>query len=317
MAKYPSIQLYTGDWLKDPRLSMCTPQTRGIWIDLVCSMHELNRCGKVEGTLVQLSRIARCSEDELNRAIVELSATKTADVTVSHEIVTVKNRRMFREFQEREHARKRKQKQRVSENENTPVTGNSGNSHADVTATSQKSHKDVTSLSSSSTSKNPPISPLGGTVKPDRNAKEKEEFNVARGLYPGTIRGNDTEFEHFLEVCRKKKRKWKDEQLKIIPAIQYQIDARKRIEEYNDQVPKEKKIFIAPWKNFKTWLNQLCWEEKIQEPPPLPKQAGPKAPDRYTPPEINPEDCADPEDIAALMRETKDKISAGKRRAEA
>ena len=45
--KLPAIHWYTGDWMKDPRLSRCSPATRGIWADLLCAMHEDDRSGSL------------------------------------------------------------------------------------------------------------------------------------------------------------------------------------------------------------------------------------------------------------------------------
>lgn len=112
--KLPYIALYTGDWMKDPNLSRCHPSTRGIWVDLLCAMHEDDRSGQVSGTAVELSRLARCTEKEFNAAMAELSDKKAAHVTVRLGKVTVTNRKMNREYKLRVGARLRKQRQRSS-----------------------------------------------------------------------------------------------------------------------------------------------------------------------------------------------------------
>lgn len=38
--KLPAFQFYTGDWRKDPNLSRCTKAEKGVWIDMLCLMHE-------------------------------------------------------------------------------------------------------------------------------------------------------------------------------------------------------------------------------------------------------------------------------------
>ncbi len=81
MDKYPWIQFYPNDWLADPKLTMCSATTRGIWMDMVCNMHKLDRCGQITGTIEQLSRICRCTAVELQNAINELHQTNTAIVT--------------------------------------------------------------------------------------------------------------------------------------------------------------------------------------------------------------------------------------------
>jgi len=124
--KLPAFQLYPGDWLKDPRLSMCSLKTRGAWIDLICAMHELDRSGSITGDYDQLARICRCTSKEILDAIDELVLTKTASVTHNNGRVTVINRRMKREYNERLSGRERQAKFREktveSQNSNVKVT---------------------------------------------------------------------------------------------------------------------------------------------------------------------------------------------------
>lgn len=108
--KLPAIQFYPADHIKDPNLSMCAPATRGIWMDLLCAMHENNRSGQITGTPQQLSRLCRCTAVEFSDALADLSSTKTANVTERNGIVTVVNRRMHREAKDRENTNLRVQK---------------------------------------------------------------------------------------------------------------------------------------------------------------------------------------------------------------
>jgi uncharacterized protein YdaU (DUF1376 family) len=94
--KYPYIQFYVGDWLKDPELSMCSPATRGIWIDLICAIHEGNGAGKLVANRQQLSRLCRCTKDEINLALSELANTKAADIYEENELVSITCRRIRR-----------------------------------------------------------------------------------------------------------------------------------------------------------------------------------------------------------------------------
>lgn len=119
--KYPWIQFFTGDWLKDPALSICSPATRGIWIDLLCAMHELDRAGQLRGTYEQLARVARCLPADVAHALTELQATEAADVTERNGVVTVINRRMKNEANERNGNRLRKRRQRGSQDCHAPV----------------------------------------------------------------------------------------------------------------------------------------------------------------------------------------------------
>lgn len=95
------MQWYTGDWLKDPAVSVLTPAARGVWFDFLNVMHESDRSGVITGTRDQLCRLGRCSAVELDHTLNELTTTKAADVTERCGIVTVKNRRMRRESKKR------------------------------------------------------------------------------------------------------------------------------------------------------------------------------------------------------------------------
>lgn len=108
--KHPHIPLYTGDWMKDTELSLCHPATRGVWIDLLCAMHERNRSGELRGTSDQLARLARCSTVELESALTDLQTTGAALVEQRNGIWWIANRRMKREADTRE---KRKQSGRI------------------------------------------------------------------------------------------------------------------------------------------------------------------------------------------------------------
>lgn len=45
MSKLPAMQFYPGDWLKDPALRRCSHSAKGIWIDILCLMHESEERG--------------------------------------------------------------------------------------------------------------------------------------------------------------------------------------------------------------------------------------------------------------------------------
>ena len=40
MPKRPSFQFYPGDWLRSSDLRSCSVGARGLWIDMLCLMHE-------------------------------------------------------------------------------------------------------------------------------------------------------------------------------------------------------------------------------------------------------------------------------------
>lgn len=76
--KMPAFMFYTGDWMKDPALRGCSLAARGLWIDMLCLMHENPRRGYLQHTsgnpvlLEQLCRMTGCSTDEGSRLLQEL-----------------------------------------------------------------------------------------------------------------------------------------------------------------------------------------------------------------------------------------------------
>lgn len=126
MAKLPYMAFYIGDWLTDPAVSLCTPATRGVWIDLLSAMHGAGRVGSLTGTREQLARLGRCVPADLALALTDLQATGAADVSERNGVITVVNRRMRREAQEREATRLRQAKFRAEH-------GSEKGSNGDVT----------------------------------------------------------------------------------------------------------------------------------------------------------------------------------------
>lgn len=78
-----------------------------------------------------------------------------------------------------------------------------------------------------------------------------EIFNKARVSYPGTKKGNETEFKNFI-----KHKDWKTVLLVLSAAIENQKKIR--------VTKTQRSEFVAPWKNFQTWINGRCWEEEEQ-----------------------------------------------------
>lgn len=97
--KAPAIQLYTGDWMKDPALRACGPLARGVWIDCLCLMHESEEKGvlRFNGKPVtndQIARMIGATPAEVRKAINELEG---AGVFSRHEDGAIYSRRMVRD----------------------------------------------------------------------------------------------------------------------------------------------------------------------------------------------------------------------------
>lgn len=120
--KHYYMPFNVGDWLKDPAVSSCTAATRGVWFDLLCAMHESGRTGQLSKSAEIMCRLGRCTAAELDHALTELQTTGAADVTKRNGNVTVVNRRMRREFEDREGARLRKKRSRENAARHGDVT---------------------------------------------------------------------------------------------------------------------------------------------------------------------------------------------------
>jgi len=135
MSYKPAFQFYPGDWKKDPCLSMCGPETRGIYIDILCSMHDNDGSGIITGTVEQLARMCRCSPKQMADAIEELSVTKTCRVTISDGAITMMNRRMNEEHKSRKSSAERSKKyreNRKSDKKVTPLSSSSSSSSSSI-----------------------------------------------------------------------------------------------------------------------------------------------------------------------------------------
>jgi hypothetical protein len=93
--------------------------------------------------------------------------------------------------------------------------------------------------------------------KLNKGAEEKPKFNEleslfeeARKMYPGSKNGAGTE----LMNLKKKHSDWKE----VIPTFKEKISNQIR----NRVIKNTAGEFVAPWKNFSTWINKRCWEEE-------------------------------------------------------
>jgi len=152
--KAPAFQFYARDWMTDPALSLCSPATRGIWIDLLCAMWFASPRGVITGTPETLSRLTRCTPSEMRSAILDLerngaaSVTRNAKVTLRHTKVTLSNRRMAREDKLRNQARLRAEKYRGKHHSNGEVTPPSAVSAVSATDCNCKEDKKAKKKSS-------------------------------------------------------------------------------------------------------------------------------------------------------------------------
>lgn len=74
----PSFQFYPADWRNNANLRRCSPAARGIWIDVMCVLHDSDEYGVVRWPLVDLANSAN-APIKLVRELVEKCVLKGHD----------------------------------------------------------------------------------------------------------------------------------------------------------------------------------------------------------------------------------------------
>jgi hypothetical protein len=102
--KRPSFQFYPADWLRDTALRSCSTGARGLWIDMICYMHEGNPYGhlKVGEKVILPVNLARMVGETLEVVEGWLAELKVAGVYDVTDDGAICSRRMIRDENLRE-----------------------------------------------------------------------------------------------------------------------------------------------------------------------------------------------------------------------
>lgn len=76
--KRPSFQFYPADWRNNANLRRCSPAARGVWLDVMCVLHDSDTYGLVQWPLADLANAANAPM-KLVRELVEKSVLKGSD----------------------------------------------------------------------------------------------------------------------------------------------------------------------------------------------------------------------------------------------
>lgn len=76
--KRPSLQFYPGDWQANSNLRRCTHEEKGIWMDVMCILHDQAEYGIVRWTLREIAQAVGCTVPKLN-GLVGKQVLKGAD----------------------------------------------------------------------------------------------------------------------------------------------------------------------------------------------------------------------------------------------
>ncbi len=88
-------------------------------MDVICRMHERDRCGELIGTAIELAEMTRCNPTQFMDAARDLKANAAAEVRFNGTEFFLRNRRMYLADQKRKSNAKRQLKHREKQKENT------------------------------------------------------------------------------------------------------------------------------------------------------------------------------------------------------
>ena len=157
--KRPSFQFYPGDWLHDAALRMVSVGARGLWIDMICLMHQGSDYGylKVNGKVILPPNLARMCGATLLEVEGWISELKNAGVFSMDDENCIFSRRMIRDEEIRKARadggfkggnpnlmkdRKVNGKDNLQDNlQPTPSSSSSSSSSVSIVATSKRKQK--------------------------------------------------------------------------------------------------------------------------------------------------------------------------------
>lgn len=80
--KRPAFQFYPGDWRKDANLRRCSPAARGVWMDILCVMHDSDEYGVLRWPLKDVAQAAGASMAHV-RELVDKGVLRGSDSRVT------------------------------------------------------------------------------------------------------------------------------------------------------------------------------------------------------------------------------------------
>lgn len=78
--KRPSFQFYAADWIGNANLRRCTHAEKGVWIDVMCLMHDSDEYGVLRWTLKEIAQAVGCRVADL-KSLMSKGVLKGADTS--------------------------------------------------------------------------------------------------------------------------------------------------------------------------------------------------------------------------------------------
>ena len=190
--KRPSFQFYPSDWLRDTALRSCSTGARGLWIDMICFMHEGNPYGylKVGDKVILAENLYRMVGETLEVVQGWLDELSTAGVyDVDNGVIF--SRRMIRDEELRE---KRAQGGKLGGN---PALKDKVKVNLEVKQISTPSSSSSSSSSIKNTSQDKP-------AKPKRKISMPDDFCVSQRVKDWASQKGFDRLDEHLEAFKRK-----------------------------------------------------------------------------------------------------------------
>lgn len=102
--KRPSFQFYPADWRRDAALQSCSVAARGLWIELMCVMHDCEPYGvlAVNGRAMSAAQVARLVGEQEKIIVRLLAELEDAGVCSRDDEGRLFSRRMVKDEEVRE-----------------------------------------------------------------------------------------------------------------------------------------------------------------------------------------------------------------------
>lgn len=86
--KRPSFQFYPGDWTVNSNLKRCTHAEKGVWLEVMCLMHDQAEYGVLRWPLKEIVEAVKCKPADI-RALVSKGVLKGSDTLLTEPYVYV------------------------------------------------------------------------------------------------------------------------------------------------------------------------------------------------------------------------------------
>jgi hypothetical protein len=121
-----------GAWRNDPKLRRCSATTRGVWIDALCVLMELD-VPSITDSVEGISRMTGNTQGEVDLAVKELETTNACNVVrAPNGDITLTSRKRERDLNHRQHNKLRQTKFRYNKDvTEESLSGSNSNSCSD------------------------------------------------------------------------------------------------------------------------------------------------------------------------------------------